>query len=577
MKTRWGEHLDINHVLQEYPRPQLQRNSYLNLNGLWQYAISNTDKEPVLYSGDILVPFSPESELSGVHRQILPSDTLWYRREVMLPKGFHTAGNRLLLHFGAVDYEAIVSINDTEVIHHCGGYLPFSVDIADFLDSGTIGFTLKVLVHDPTDTSYHSRGKQRTRRGGIWYTPQSGIWQTVWMESVPPVAVDGLKIEPLFDDATVALTVASAEDCACSIFMEGKEHPAYTNQRTIIPLQEFHPWSPEHPYLYDFSVRVGTDEITSYFAMRKFSVGTDATGIKRLFLNNKPYFHNGVLDQGYWSDGLYTAPSDAAMVYDIQTMKDLGFNMLRKHIKIEPLRWYYHCDRLGMLVWQDMVNGGGTYSALTISTPLITGINFKDNRYKLFARQDPEGRKEYLQELEATVKHLYNCPCIAMWVPFNEGWGQFDSAQAVALIQTIDTSRTIDHASGWHDQHIGDFRSLHVYFRSYRFKPDKLGRAVLLSEFGGYSYPVIGHCYNNKDFGYKRLSTPDALLKQYKKLFEEQIIPAKQKGLAATVYTQLSDVEDEVNGFLTYDRKVLKLPAEELRQLAGKLIDGDER
>ncbi|MDY4609420.1 MAG: glycoside hydrolase family 2 TIM barrel-domain containing protein [Sphaerochaetaceae bacterium] len=576
MKTIWGERLDTDRVLQEYPRPQLQRGSYLNLNGIWKYAITANDTEPVLYDGDILVPFSPESELSGVRRQLLPSETLWYRREVMLPEGFHQPQNRLLLHFGAVDQETRVFINGTEATCHRGGYLPFSMEIASYIEPGANGFTLKLLVHDSTDTSYHARGKQKTRRGGIWYTPQSGIWQTVWLESVPRIAVDSLKIEPLFDDSAVALTIISAADTDCTVSMEhedGKTHTLRTNRREIIPMKNTMPWTPATPRLYTFSISLGDDVVTSYFAMRKFSVGVDAEGKRRLFLNNRPYFHNGVLDQGYWSDGLYTAPSDEAMVYDIQMMKQLGFNMLRKHIKIEPLRWYYHCDRLGMLVWQDMVNGGGRYSLLTISSPLITNIHFKDFRYRWFARQDAAGRQEFSEELTTMIRHLYNCPCIAMWVPFNEGWGQFDAEKAVAQIQSLDKSRTIDHASGWHDQKIGEFQSRHVYFKPYRFKKDKLGRAVILTEFGGYSYPVAGHCYNTKDFGYKKLPTPTKLFEQYRKLYEQRIIPAKARGLAATVYTQLSDVEDEVNGFLTYDRKVLKLPIAETREIVSRLND----
>jgi hypothetical protein len=576
MKTIWGERLDTAKVLQEYPRPQLKRDSYLNLNGIWKYAITPDDTEPILYDGDILVPFSPESELSGVRRQLLPSETLWYSREVMLPAGFHSPGNRLMLHFGAVDQEARVFINGTEAAHHSGGYLPFSIEISSRIERGANGFTLKLLVHDATDTSYHTRGKQRTKRGGSWYTPQSGIWQTVWMESVPPIAIDSLKIEPLFDESAVALTVGSLADVDCTLTMEHDIEASdalRTNRREIIPMKDFVPWTPETPNLYTFSVSLGDDTVTSYFAMRKFSVGADAEGNRRLFLNNRPYFHNGVLDQGYWSDGLYTAPSDEAMIYDIHTMKHLGFNMLRKHIKIEPLRWYYHCDRLGMLVWQDMVNGGGKYSLLTISSPLVTGVHFKDNRYRWFSRQDAEGRAEFTGELIGMIRHLYNCPCIAMWVPFNEGWGQFDAAQAVSLIQSEDGTRTIDHASGWHDQKIGDFKSLHVYFKPYRFKKDRLGRAVILTEFGGYSYPVAGHCYTAKDFGYKKLSTPEQLFGQYRKLYEEQIIPAKAKGLAATVYTQLSDIENEVNGFLTYDRKVLKLPVDSIREIVGRLND----
>jgi beta-galactosidase/beta-glucuronidase len=336
-------------------------------------------------------------------------------------------------------------------------------------------------------------------------------------------------------------------------------------------LSPFIPWTPENPHLYDLTVTMGQDCVRSYFGMRKFSVERDDRGVKRLFLNNKPCFHNGLLDQGYYSDGMYTAPSDEAMIFDIQTAKDMGFNMLRKHIKIEPLRWYYHCDRLGMLVWQDMINGGGAYHSATIVSPLITGIHFKDNHYKWFARVDPEGRRQYYAELEEMIHHLYNAVSIAMWVPFNEGWGQFDAKAAAKRILELDTTRTIDHASGWHDQYIGDIKSLHVYFKKYRFKKDKLDRAVVLSEFGGYNYREEGHCYNEKDFGYKRFKTREELLNAYRALYENEILPAKRKGLCAAVYTQLTDVEDELNGLITYDRKVVKLPIDAVKRINEKV------
>ena len=307
----------------------------------------------------------------------------------------------------------------------------------------------------------------------------------------------------------------------------------------------------------------------SYFAMRKFSVEKDDDGTPRLFLNNEPYFQNGLLDQGYWPDGLYTAPTDEAMIFDISTAKAMGFNMLRKHIKVEPLRWYYHCDRYGMLVWQDMPNGGGSYSPLIVSAPLITGINLSDKLYSLFARSKSEGRAQYKNELGGLVNHLYNCPCICMWVLFNEGWGQFDSAKMYDFVRSIDRTRIIDHASGWHDQGIGKVRSLHVYFRKYKFRPDRKGRAVLLSEFGGYSHQVPGHCYNNKYFGYKKFEMPYQLQAALEELFQQEIGPAKMHGLSAAVYTQLSDVEDELNGLLTYDRKVVKIAPEPMREIVN--------
>ncbi len=562
MKTKWGENLDKNNILTEYPRPQMERDSYINLNGVWQYAITESDKFPDRFDGDILVPFSPECELSGVIRSLLPDQILWYRRCFKLPPDFIIG--RVLLHFGAVDQTATVYVNGKEVCSHVGGYTPFSADITSCLADKN---TIVVKVRDYTDTSYHSRGKQSSKRGGIWYTAQSGIWQTVWMESVPRDYISSLRITPLFDESAVEVTVVSDSSHLCCAKVEQTEVSFSSNKPVKIPMPQFIPWTPECPRLYDLFITMGEDHVKSYFGMRKFSVGTDGDGVKRLFLNNKLYFHNGLLDQGYYSDGMYTAPSDEAMVFDIQTAKDMGFNMLRKHIKIEPLRWYYHCDKIGMLVWQDMMNGGGRYNNVIITAPLITGINLRDNHYKWFAREDDKGRRQYYAELEEMVNHLYNVVSIAMWVPFNEGWGQFDAGNAVRHILKLDKTRTIDHASGWHDQKIGEIKSLHVYFRKYRFKPDKLKRAVVLSEFGGYNLRVDGHTFSQREFGYKHFKTAESLLKAYQNLYEKEIIPAKKKGLCASVYTELTDVEDELNGLISYDRKVIKLPVEKIKEI----------
>lgn len=566
MKTVWGENLDPAHILTEYPRPQMERESYLNLNGLWSYAITEAENPPDRFDGEILVPFSPECELSGVMRSLSPSQTLWYRRTFLLPQHFNIG--RVLLHFGAVDQVATVYVNGNEVCTHIGGYTPFSADITACLQAEN---TILVKVRDYSDTTYHSRGKQKSKRGGIWYTAQSGIWQTVWMESVPDDYISALRITPLFDEGAVELTVFSASSLLCCAIVGENKITFSSNKPTKLFLQSTIPWTPEHPHLYDVTITMGNDSVKSYFGLRKFSVETDGQGKKRLFLNNKPYFHNGLLDQGYYSDGMYTAPSDEAMIFDIKTAKDMGFNMLRKHIKIEPLRWYYHCDRMGMLVWQDMINGGGTYRFMTISSPLVTGIHAKDHHYKWFARDDAQGRAQYYIELDEMIHHLYNTVSIAMWVPFNEGWGQFDAAEAVKRILQVDSTRTIDHASGWHDQKFGEIQSLHVYFKKYVFKPDKLRRAVVLSEFGGYNYRVDGHCYNEMDYGYKRFKTDEALLRAYQDLYENEILPAIKNGLCATVYTQLTDVEDELNGLITYDRKVLKLPIDMVNQINGKI------
>lgn len=559
MNTVWTDAVDLNNPLPEYPRPQLARRGWMSLNGPWDYAINDSTRFPREFDGQIIVPFSPETGLSGVKRGIKSGEYLWYRREIIVPPAF--SGKRIILHFGAVDQTAVVWVNSSQVINHTGGYLPFEADVTEAIEDGVMLITVRVS--DDTEKGGHTRGKQKTRRGGIWYTPQSGIWQSVWMEAVPECYVKNLRVTPLFDQGSVEI---AAEIVG--------EEPAYAgfNGRSYllpaeIPVPDFEAWSPENPRLYGFTVTCGEDEVQSYFAMRKFSVEQDERGVPRLFLNNRPYFQNGVLDQGYWPDGLYTAPTDEAMIYDISSAKAMGFNMLRKHIKVEPLRWYYHCDRLGMLVWQDMPNGGGSYNAAVVSAPLVTGVHIKDGAYALFARGDKEARAEFRAELAEMVRHLYNCPCVSMWVIFNEGWGQFDAADMLELVRSIDKTRPIDHASGWHDQGVGQVKSEHVYFRRYSFKPDKKGRAVLLSEFGGYGHRVLGHCFGNKDFGYKKFEMPAQLEIAIEELYQGQIGPARLQGLSAAVYTQLADVEDELNGLLTYDRKVAKIAPEVVRKL----------
>lgn len=563
MKTPWGEALQPDRVLQEYPRPQMVRESYVNLNGLWDYAFSHTEDCPKLWQGKILVPFSPEAELSGVGRSLRPNEYLWYQRNFRAP-----AGERVLLHFGAVDQIAEIFVNGILLGRHEGGYTAFSLDITDALQEDN---TLTVKVRDLSDGSIYATGKQRMKPGDIWYTPQSGIWQTVWMEAVPRVYIKALATVPNFDESTVSITVEAEGDVSCTVCLGGETYSGLTNEAVTVPVPGFRSWSPEDPYLYPFSVVVGEDTVESYFAMRRVEVKADEHGVRRIFLNGKPYFMNGLLDQGYWSDGLYTAPSDEALVYDIQTVKALGFNTLRKHIKVEPMRWYYHCDRMGMLVWQDMPNGGTEpYRFSTISLPLVTGLHRKDSNYKIFSRADAAGREQYYKELKEMILQLRSVPSIVLWCPFNEGWGQFDAKNAMAIIRALDDTRLIDHASGWHDQKIGAFKSEHLYFVRYRFRPDKKGRAVILSEFGGYTYQVPGHCFTGGD-RYRSFKTPERLLAQYRSLMEDQILPAKEQGLAACIYTQLSDVENETNGLLTFDRKVIKLPAMEVREINGRL------
>ena len=559
MKTNWTDSVEINNPLPEYPRPQMARRGWRSLNGPWDYAINSSSRHPTEFDGQIIVPFSPETELSGVQRSLKSGEYLWYRRRVELPEEY--AGKRVLLHFGAVDQEAAVWVNNSMVASHVGGYLPFEADVTDAIEENVM--TITVRVTDETDKGFHTRGKQKTKRGGIWYTPQSGIWQTVWMEAVPQDYVKSLRITPDFDSGTVEIAAETVGETPAYAQFGGFSYALPAS----IPVPDFEAWSPDHPKLYGFTVSCGEDLVQSYFAMRKFSVEEDEKGVKRLFLNNKPLFHNGLLDQGYWPDGLYTAPTDEALAYDIRMAKAMGYNMLRKHIKVEPLRWYYHCDRLGMLVWQDMPCGGGSYNPVVVSAPLVTGAHMKDSAYGMFGRGNTEGRAEFKAELAEMVQHLYNCPCIAMWVIFNEGWGQFDAEKMHDFVRSMDDTRTIDHASGWHDQHIGQVRSDHVYFKKYSFKADKYNRAVLLSEFGGYAHRVIGHCFSKKDFGYKKFEMPAQLEIGLEELYQQQIKPAVEQGLAAAVYTQVSDVEEEVNGLLTYDRKVAKVPPEIMQRI----------
>ena len=572
MKTLWGEQLNPAQVLQEYPRPQMRRGHAYILNGRWDYAITRSDRMPGQWDGEILVPFSPEAPLSGVNRTLQPGEYLWYRRTIQLQP---EPGKRVLLHFGAVDQIAAVYINGAPVGGHTGGYTAFTLDITEAVTGED---TLLVRVRDDSDESPLARGKQKTERGGIWYTPQSGIWQTVWAELVPERYIKNLRIVPKFDDSRVEITVESDSMETCRVEFNGVCYEGTANRPVSVPVPMFRAWSPETPVLYDFAAVLGDDRVESYFAMRKVEVKPDENGVPRIHLNGMPYFMHGVLDQGYWPDGLYTAPSDEALILDIRSMKDMGFNMLRKHIKTEPMRWYYHCDRIGMLVWQDMPNGGDKeYKFPVISMPLVTKRHRKDNDYAAFGRQDEQGRKRFYGELTQLVEQLRNVPSLVLWCPFNEGWGQFDAKAAVELIRKLDPDRLIDHASGWHDQGIGQLQSLHVYFYKYKFRPDRKKRAVILSEYGGYNLKVRGHSWNNKNFGYRTLRNPEALLAAYEELMVGQIVPAMEQGLSAAVYTQLSDVEDEVNGLWTYDRMVQKLPTNALRNINLQLTGGNQR
>lgn len=575
LSTEFGKNPEEELPFPEYPRPQMRRENWTNLNGWWEYAFTETQKMPKQRDGKILVPFSPECDASGVKRQLLPKEYLWYFRTIQLPK--IPAGKRLLLQFGAVDQDAVIYCNGKRAGGHLGGYLSFSVDLTPYLKTGEN--ELAVKVRDETDTDWKGRGKQSLTPGGMFYTAQSGIWQSVWMEWVPETYLERIVITPEYDTASVKVRVfLNGPDAGLTKKIKVRESEApdakvicvretRENEAELI-LGNFAGWSPEHPHLYGVSIEAGEDRIESYFGMRKFGIGKDEKGITRLLLNGKPYFQNGVLDQGYWPESLYTPPSDEAMVYDIKTAKRLGFNMIRKHLKVECARWYSHCDHIGMLVWQDMINGGGHYG-LEISAIPFVGITLDDRKYKTFKRTDAAARELYYQELWEMVDALYNCPCIAMWVPFNEGWGQFDSTVAYNLLKEWDPTRTVDAASGWHPCGDSDVISKHIYFTPIRVHAGD--KPWLLTEFGGYALKTPGHTWNERTFGYRVYPSKEKLTAAYQKLFNKVIIPQIKTGLAATVYTQVTDVEDEINGLMTYDRQVAKIDPAVLQKINEKV------
>jgi beta-galactosidase/beta-glucuronidase len=572
--TKYGEQINENNVLTEYPRPLMKRKSYLSLNGYWGFAITKNKEKPN-FSEKILVPFSPESMLSGVNKTLMPDEYAHYQKVIDLDESY--IDDVTYLYFGAVDQEVEVWINDNYAFKHIGGFTPFKIDITQYLTSTQLKIYLRVK--DVTNTSYLTIGKQRLKPKGIWYTPQSGVWQPVWLESVPEIYFLDIKIIPNFDESSLTINFEQNKEAMKDIIIlyNGKEIAnSKTNTNNItIDISPLHPWTPEHPNLYTLKLIMGRDEIDSYFAMRKFSKEKDKNGIMRFFLNNKPYFLTGVLDQGYYSDGLLTPPSDQAMIDDIKLMKNMGFNMLRKHIKIEPLRWYYHCDRLGMIVWQDMINGGSRKDILFHGILGMLNIHIKDKHYWLFGRKNKNGRKMYENELKKMIDYLKNVPSLAVWGPFNEAWGQFDAKRIGQEVKNMDPSRLVDHASGWSDQKSGDFCSKHIYFTKIKFKAkDGKKRINALTEFGGYSLTIPNHSYDEtKTFGYKKFDDKKALQNAVVDLYNNQIIPNLDKGLSALVYTQLSDVENEVNGLVTYDRKVVKFDENVIRKMNEDLIN----
>ena len=633
--TKWGEEVkkeceDTEYVpLPEYPRPQLRREDYTILNGWWEYWIApgrkmenrtcgkeyddekldqperalawdgeekfqnrqNGDCGTAIFKGKILVPFSPESALSGVGRQLQPGEELWYRRNVEISKEEYrlrrAKKERLLLQFGAVDQKCRVYWNGHLVSSHRGGYLAFTAEVTEFVLPGAN--ELQVVCTDESDTGAEARGKQKLQHGGMFYTAQSGIWQTAWMEWVPQQSVEWIKIMPQADEGVVRIRVRVSEGTKClnqkirseQIFVtisseenaEEKEQIAcipfrrgfaWADYDAAIAIKDAKLWSPEHPFLYDLEIRVGEDRVKSYFAMRTFSVEEDENGIPRFCLNHQPYFLNGVLDQGYWPEGLYTAPTDEALASDIERMKACGFRLLRKHCKMEPMRWYYHCDRLGMLIWQDMVNGGETYDMNRICylpTLLHSFQTKKGYSETACGRKDRAGCEAWKQDCVQTVRQLFNVPSLAGWVIFNEGWGQFDTKEMTALVKKLDSSRPVDAASGWFDFGGGDYRSEHNYFFKLQvpkqWKEAPKGRAFVISEYGGLTLKIPGHIWKEQSYGYGKLSSRAEFQERFRKM-QEEIKALEKEGLSGAVYTQVSDIEEEINGIYTYDRRVRK-------------------
>ena len=566
LMTRWAKDVSPKNPLPEYPRPQLVRKDWLNLNGLWDYAITPKEAaKPENFDGKILVPYPVESALSGVIKRVGDTNRLWYRRTYSTPKEFE--GKRTLLHFGAVDWETTVTVNGKEMGTHRGGYDPFTYDITDALKADGEQEIL-VSVWDPTDSGPQARGKQVNKPGGIFYTPVTGIWQTVWIEPVNETRLDSLLITPDLDQkqVTVGATLsASAGNVGVIVDVIDGDQTIQTaklemqaaaggdkslSPKLIISVPNPQAWTPENPHLYGLRVSVlhdgkQVDFVESYFAMRKISLGKDDAGITRLMLNNKPVFQMGPLDQGFWPDGIYTAPTDEALKYDIEVTKKLGFNMTRKHVKVEPDRWYYWCDKLGLIVWQDMPAGD-------------KGMGPGKGELK----KDPEAAKQFEAELKAMIDNLRNHPCIVQWVVFNEGWGQYETVRITNWVKQYDPSRLADCASGWNDIPSGDVHDMHKYPAPGMF-PVEENRASVLGEYGGLGLPIKGHMWEEKTWGYAVMKGQDQLTKKYIG-FSRKMAELQKKGLCAAVYTQITDVETEANGLLTYDRAIIKPDLEKI-------------
>ena len=538
---------------QVYPRPQMRRDSYINLNGEWDFAASSG--KPETFDMRITVPFCPESRLSGIGRHFEEGTPLWYRRRFLLPEGFRR--ERVLLHIGAADQIAEVFVNGQHLCHHEGGYASFCVDITEALAEEN---ELVIRCTDDLHDQAFPYGKQVINRGGMWYTPVSGIWQTVWLESVPGTYIENLNIEN--HGASVTISTVPPLDGTVSVEQLGL-FPLEHGQVTIAP-ENPHFWCPDDPYLYRFTVETAQDKVESYFAIRSLEI-KKVGEYPRLCLNGKPYFFHGLLDQGYWPEGLLTAPAPESYADDILAMKRLGFNTLRKHIKVEPEEFYYQCDQLGMIVWQDMVNNGSYSYFRDTVLPTIGIQKWNDRRLHL----DERSRNAFRQGAADAVNQLKNHPCICYWTIFNEGWGQFNARQVTGILRRMDATRLIDQASGWFDQGGGDVYSMHNYFYPLHVKPGK--RTVALSEYGGIAWPMPGHEAPGRTYGYGTARSRAELTERYCDLQRKTVLPQLKKGLSALVYTQLTDVEDEVNGLFTYDRAALKPEAAAVRSCNAAL------
>ncbi len=550
--------------LEEYPRPQFERDSYIPLNGIWDYAITSSPEKPEGYDGKIRVPYSPESPLSGAERGPSATEYLHYRTFFSLPEGFNRG--RVRINFGAVDQVCEVFLNGVAAGRHEGGYLPFSFDITDCLAAGEN--ELCVAVRDDASSHIYGRGKQSYSAGGIWYTAISGIWQTVWLESVPKVHICGIELFPDAIGGKLGIVCNLSEGGAVAdiAVYDGDDIVARaegvpSGQKCVLDVSRCRRWSPDDPQLYPIVVTCGQDSVKSYFGLRTFGIATRA-GRRCFTVNGNPVYHNGLLDQGYWGDGIYT-PKDCREMYScLEKVKGLGFNMLRKHIKVEPLLWYYYCDIIGILVWQDMVNGGAPYSKLRINLCPFIDLHLNDMNYKSMGRDDPRSRRQYMAEAEGTVRTLFNCVSLCLWTPFNEAWGQFDAVGVCNRLRSLDPTRHFDHASGWQDKGGGDVCSRHIYFRKLRPRNDKK-RVLAVTEFGGYACAEGG----KKTFSYRNFSSAEEYAAALGRLYLKEVVPLiRSQGLAATVYTQLCDVEEEVNGIFTSDMRC-KVPAERLREI----------